>query len=101
MMMSRSMRRLFSKIVDEACHRHDEKSGVVGEETMRRFEKQVLLQILDHTWKEHLAAMDYLRQGIHLRGYAQKESKSRNINARLLSCLRPCLIKSNENQSEY
>ena len=42
---------------------------------MRRFEKQVLLQILDHQWKEHLAAMDYLRQGIHLRGYAQKNPK--------------------------
>ena len=66
---------LLEKIIGEACHRHDEKSGVVGEETMRRFEKQVLLQILDHTWKEHLAAMDYLRQGIHLRGYAQKNPK--------------------------
>ena len=66
---------LLEKIVDEACHRHDDKSGVVGEETMRRFEKQVLLQILDHMWKEHLAAMDYLRQGIHLRGYAQKNPK--------------------------
>jgi preprotein translocase subunit SecA len=42
---------------------------------MRRFEKQVLLQVLDHQWKEHLAAMDYLRQGIHLRGYAQKNPK--------------------------
>jgi preprotein translocase subunit SecA len=42
---------------------------------MRQFEKQVLLQILDHQWKEHLAAMDYLRQGIHLRGYAQKNPK--------------------------
>ena len=69
------MRKLFSKIVDEACHRHDEKSGVVGEETMRRFEKQVLLQILDHTWKEHLAAMDYLRQGIHLRGTRKRIQK--------------------------
>ena len=66
---------LLEKIIDEACLRHDEKTGVIGEETMRRFEKQVLLQVLDHTWKEHLAAMDYLRQGIHLRGYAQKNPK--------------------------
>ena len=66
---------LLEKIIDEACRRHDDKIGVVGAETMRRFEKQVLLQILDHTWKEHLAAMDYLRQGIHLRGYAQKNPK--------------------------
>ena len=66
---------LLEKIIDEACHRHFEKTSVVGAETMRRFEKQVLLQILDHTWKEHLAAMDYLRQGIHLRGYAQKNPK--------------------------
>ena len=42
---------------------------------MRRFEKQVLLQVLDNQWKDHLAAMDYLRQGIHLRGYAQKNPK--------------------------
>jgi len=42
---------------------------------MRNFEKQVLLQNLDSSWKEHLAAMDYLRQGIHLRGYAQKNPK--------------------------
>ena len=66
---------LLEKIIAEATSRHDEKVGVVGEETMRRFEKQVLLQVLDHQWKEHLAAMDYLRQGIHLRGYAQKNPK--------------------------
>ena len=66
---------LIAKIIEEADRRHDQKSGVVGEETMRRFEKQVLLQVLDHQWKEHLAAMDYLRQGIHLRGYAQKNPK--------------------------
>ena len=66
---------LLEKIIDEATRRHNEKIGVVGEETMRRFETQVLLQVLDHQWKDHLAAMDYLRQGIHLRGYAQKNPK--------------------------
>ena len=66
---------LLEKIIDEATRRHDEKIGIVGEDTMRRFEKQVLLQVLDNQWKDHLAAMDYLRQGIHLRGYAQKNPK--------------------------
>ena len=66
---------LLEKIIDEATRRHNEKIGVVGEETMRRFETQVLLQVLDLQWKDHLAAMDYLRQGIHLRGYAQKNPK--------------------------
>ncbi len=51
------------------------KEAVIGSEMMRRFEKDVMLQILDHHWKEHLAAMDYLRQGIGLRGYAQKDPK--------------------------
>ncbi|RJQ45757.1 MAG: preprotein translocase subunit SecA [Gammaproteobacteria bacterium] len=46
-----------------------------GAETMRRIEKAVMLEVLDTHWKEHLAAMDYLRQGIHLRGYAQKNPK--------------------------
>ena len=42
---------------------------------MRHFEKAIMLQTLDTSWREHLAAMDYLRQGIHLRGYAQKNPK--------------------------
>jgi preprotein translocase subunit SecA len=42
---------------------------------MREFEKRIMLQILDHLWKDHLATMDHLRQGIHLRGYAQKNPK--------------------------
>ena len=51
------------------------KEAQVGEPWMRQFEKAVLLQVLDSHWREHLAAMDYLRQGIHLRGYAQKNPK--------------------------
>ena len=47
----------------------------VGLEPMQGFERSVMLQVLDHRWREHLAAMDYLRQGIHLRGYAQKNPK--------------------------
>ena len=45
------------------------------EEVMQHFEKSVMLQVLDNSWKEHLAAMDVLRQGIHFRGYAQKDPK--------------------------
>ncbi len=52
-----------------------EKENGVGEETMRALEKHVMLTVLDQSWKEHLARMDYLRQGIYLRGYAQKQPK--------------------------
>jgi len=51
------------------------KEEQVGGPWMRQFEKAILLQVLDSHWREHLAAMDYLRQGIHLRGYAQKNPK--------------------------
>ncbi|SFM49544.1 protein translocase subunit secA [Ectothiorhodospira mobilis] len=52
-----------------------DKESVVGPEMMRRIEKDVMLQVLDSHWKEHLVAMDYLRQGIGLRGYAQRNPK--------------------------
>jgi len=51
------------------------KEELVGSDVLRQFEKAVMLQTLDSLWKEHLAAMDHLRQGIHLRGYAQKNPK--------------------------
>jgi len=54
---------------------HDEKTKLAGEQVMRDFEKSIMLQFLDQHWKEHLANMDHLRQGIHLRGYAQKDPK--------------------------
>jgi preprotein translocase subunit SecA len=47
----------------------------VGADLMRQFERSLMLQTLDHHWREHLSALDYLRQGIHLRGYAQKNPK--------------------------
>jgi preprotein translocase subunit SecA len=52
-----------------------DKESVVGGETMRMLEKHIMLNVLDQNWKEHLGRMDYLRQGIHLRGYAQKQPK--------------------------
>ncbi len=66
---------LRAKIVDELVKAYEAKEQLTGAETMRHFEKSVMLQVLDQNWKEHLAAMDYLRQGIHLRGYAQKNPK--------------------------
>ena len=55
--------------------RYAEKEQIAGAATLRQIEKAVMLQTLDTEWKDHLAAMDYLRQGIHLRGYAQKNPK--------------------------
>src|SRR6185437_4985588 len=49
--------------------------AAVGTELMRQFERSLMLQTLDHHWREHLASLDHLRQGIHLRGYAQKNPK--------------------------
>ncbi|GLS14651.1 preprotein translocase subunit SecA [Hydrogenophaga electricum] len=53
----------------------DAKVALVGEENFTQFERMVLLQTLDSQWRDHIAALDYLRQGIHLRGYAQKQPK--------------------------
>lgn len=53
----------------------DDKVARVGEENFTQFERMVLLQTIDSQWREHLSALDYLRQGIHLRGYAQKQPK--------------------------
>ncbi len=66
---------LRERIQAEALKLYREKEDIVGESMMRHFEKGVMLQTLDTLWKEHLAAMDHLRQGIHLRGYAQKNPK--------------------------
>lgn len=54
---------------------YQQKEAQIGADVLRQFEKGVMLQTFDTCWREHLAAMDYLRQGIHLRGYAQKNPK--------------------------
>ncbi|MGB2517264.1 MAG: preprotein translocase subunit SecA, partial [Pseudomonadales bacterium] len=66
---------LRNKILDTIAEQYTAKESVVGAESIRTFEKQVMLQVIDARWKEHLATMDMLRQGIHLRGYAQKNPK--------------------------
>ncbi|MFQ2633914.1 preprotein translocase subunit SecA [Aeromonas caviae] len=67
--------KLRERILDKATKLYAHKEELVGKEVLRNFEKAVMLQTLDGLWKEHLAAMDHLRQGIHLRGYAQKNPK--------------------------
>ncbi|CAM3844609.1 preprotein translocase subunit SecA [Avibacterium endocarditidis] len=66
---------LRERIIDAAVAEYKRKEELVGSESMRHFEKGVMLQTLDELWKEHLSAMDHLRRGIHLRGYAQKDPK--------------------------
>ena len=66
---------LIQKLQGEISSAYKVKEELVGAEGMRTFEKQVMLQVLDTLWKEHLQTMDNLRQGIHLRGYAQKNPK--------------------------
>jgi preprotein translocase subunit SecA len=66
---------LRERINQIALTRYREKEQIVGEDAFRDFEKSVMLQTLDTLWKEHLASVDHLRQGIHLRGYAQKDPK--------------------------
>jgi preprotein translocase subunit SecA len=66
------LRELVVKAADEA---YDSKAAEIGPEIMRELEKGIMLRQLDSHWKEHIAALDYLRQGIHLRGYAQRNPK--------------------------
>ncbi|HEC30109.1 MAG TPA: preprotein translocase subunit SecA [Gammaproteobacteria bacterium] len=66
---------LRERILEELEKQYAIKEEQTGAEVMRHFEKAIMLQVLDSLWKEHLASMDYLRQGIHLRGYAQKDPK--------------------------
>lgn len=66
---------LLQKVLDEAGQIYADKEALFGTDVIRRVEKDVMLQVVDNHWKEHLAAMDHLRQGIGLRGYAQKDPK--------------------------
>ena len=67
--------RIVDKVEQAVAELFEQKEAAVGSETMRALEKHVMLTVLDQSWKEHLARMDYLRQGIYLRGYAQKQPK--------------------------
>ncbi len=66
---------LREKIEQAMVDDYKEKEAQAGTEVLRHFEKAVMLKVLDDQWKDHLSSMDHLRQGIHLRGYAQKNPK--------------------------
>ncbi|WP_454723157.1 MULTISPECIES: preprotein translocase subunit SecA [Cupriavidus] len=85
---------LLNLIVRAADERYEGKVTQVGRESFAGFERSVMLQSIDTHWREHLAALDHLRQGIHLRGYAQKDPKqeykreSFELFARLLDLIK-------------
>ncbi|OYV80147.1 MAG: preprotein translocase subunit SecA, partial [Acidithiobacillus ferrivorans] len=66
---------LRERIMEMVLSAYAAKEALMGSEMARHFEKSILLQVLDSHWKDHLASMDHLREGIHLRGYAQKNPK--------------------------
>ena len=66
---------ILEKVITAAHARFDEKVEQIGQENFTQFERMVLLQSIDQHWRDHLSALDYLRQGIHLRGFAQKQPK--------------------------
>ena len=66
---------ILEKVIHAANAAFTEKLEKIGEENFIQFERMVLLQSIDSHWREHLSSLDYLRQGIHLRGYAQKQPK--------------------------
>jgi len=65
--------KLIERLISELKAAYDDKMSVVDPATRHHFEKEVLLRTIDRQWREHLSEMDYLRRGIHLRGYAQKD----------------------------
>ncbi|MGH8750277.1 MAG: preprotein translocase subunit SecA, partial [Burkholderiales bacterium] len=66
---------LRARIIEAAHRQYQDKLELVGSEVMHQYQRGVMLNILDSHWREHLAALDHLRQGIHLRGYAAKNPK--------------------------
>jgi len=70
-----SEEKIIARVLEAAHLGFDAKQNMIGRESMAQFEKSVMLQTMDHQWREHLANMEHLRQGIHLRGYAQKDPR--------------------------
>ncbi|MFA7495170.1 MAG: preprotein translocase subunit SecA [Acidithiobacillus sp.] len=66
---------LRTRIMEMVLENYAAKEALMGSDMARHFEKSIMLQVLDSQWKDHLASMDHLREGIHLRGYAQKNPK--------------------------
>jgi len=91
---------LLEKVEAVATKTYEDKVAVVGRESFGRFERSVMLQSMDTHWREHLAALDHLRQGIHLRGYAQKNPKQEykreafELFAQMLEMIKNDVIKT-------
>ncbi len=66
---------VLNRVLEAGNQAYEAKVAIVGKEQFAGYERMVLLQSIDSHWREHLSALDYLRQGIHLRGYAQKNPK--------------------------
>ncbi len=66
---------LRERVLAAAREAYESKAALVGEESWSQFERSIMLQAMDSHWREHLSSLDYLRQGIHLRGYAQRDPK--------------------------
>ena len=67
--------KIAERVIEEASKVYDAKFAPIDPEALHNYERAIMLQSIDVHWREHLAALDYLRQGIHLRGYAQKQPK--------------------------
>jgi preprotein translocase subunit SecA len=91
---------IVDRVIQAAKETYDEKVDLSGRESFAGFERSVLLYSLDTHWREHLAALDHLRQGIHLRGYAQKDPKQEyrreafELYGELLSVIKNDVVKS-------
>jgi preprotein translocase subunit SecA len=91
---------IVDRVLQAAKETYDEKVDLSGRESFAGFERSVLLYSLDTHWREHLAALDHLRQGIHLRGYAQKDPKQEyrreafELYGELLSVIKNDVVKS-------
>ena len=91
---------LLVKVLEAAKSLYDAKVELVGRESFAKFECSVILYALDTSWREHLAALDHLRQGIHLRGYAQKDPKQEyrreafELYGELLDVIKNDVVKS-------
>jgi preprotein translocase subunit SecA len=67
--------KIAERVIAQAAAEYEAKFAPIEKEVLHQYERSVMLQSIDSHWREHLAALDYLRQGIHLRGYAQKQPK--------------------------
>jgi preprotein translocase subunit SecA len=67
--------KIAGKVIEQAAAEYEAKFAPIEKDVLHQYERSVMLQSIDSHWREHLAALDYLRQGIHLRGYAQKQPK--------------------------